>query len=287
MYNRQKSTLICVRCGNECYERDSSCPRCGASTQVNTSEDMLSAWSLRTRSPSTHGRHNRARSRPVPDRGAPACRNGRVAGLALCTVVLLAAAAFLPRPTGHRAVEDIDVSASIGRTAVGGSVAKDGGNAAKVQVLSAPVASAPLRDADATRFSNANVSAITVSVTEPDSTNISGAHRASRDGDLNAARKMLSEVSPGGKGRGDFLEVQADLLRLEGRRNRLIRQALACGDAEEWTCVSINARKALNIDRRSQIAKTLLARAAAVAAQTGAADGTTNEEGPEGGIAPQ
>jgi len=286
MYNRQKSSLICVRCGNECYEHGSSCPRCGSLTQVNTSERMLSAWSLRTRSQSTHVRYIRTRS-SITDSGVPIRRNGRRAGLALCTVVLLAAAAFVPRPNAHLAVGNIDVSASLGQTAVEGSVSKDDGNAAEVRALSASVASAPLRDAEAMRFSNANVSPITVSVTEPDGTNISSAHRALHDGGLNAARKMLSEVSPDGKTRGDFLAVQADMHRLEGRRNWLIRQALACGDAEEWTCVSINARKALSIDRGSQIAKTLLARAAAVAAHTEAGDGTTNEERPEDVVAPQ
>src|SRR5260370_7019731 len=79
---------------------------------------------------------------------------------------------------------------------------------------------------------------------------------------------MLSDVSPAGKPLSDYLTEQADVVRLESRRSRLIRQALACADTEEWTCVSINARKALRIDRRSQIPKTLLARASAGPAGT-------------------
>jgi hypothetical protein len=81
--------------------------------------------------------------------------------------------------------------------------------------------------------------------------------------------------------------MQADMHRLEGRRDWFIRQALACADAEEWTCVSINAQKALSIDRRNQIAKTLLAQAAAVAGHSEAGHGTTNEERPADSVAPQ
>jgi len=107
------------------------------------------------------------------------------------------------------------------------------------------------------------------------------------DGNLDAARRMLSDVSPAGKPLSDYLTEQADVVRLESRRSRLIRQALACADTEEWTCVSINARKALRIDRRSQIAKTLLARASSGAAGTADPDGTTNQERPEGRATPQ
>jgi hypothetical protein len=281
MYSRQKSNLICVRCGNECYEHSSSCTRCGALTQIDTSERTFSTLP----SKETDAKTGSAR------RGSQtaACTSvAMVAGLALCAVALFVAAAFLPRPTAHRTVGNHDLSVSPARrTAVWGSVSKSGGNAAELQAVSRPVASAPLGDADAMLSSKAHVSPITVSVIEPDSTNISSAHRALHDRDLSAARNMLSQVSPGGKSLGDFLAVQADVLRLEGRRNRLIRQALACEDAKEWTCVSINARKALNIDRSSRIAKTLLARAAAGAAQTEAVDGTTSEERLEDGAAPR
>jgi hypothetical protein len=283
MYSRQKSNLICVRCGNECYEHGSSCPRCGALTQTDTSERTFSALP----SKQTDAKTGSAR-RGVADSGVHIRRNGRRTGLALCAVALFVAAAFLPRPTAHRAVGNHDLSVSPARrTAVGGSVSKSGGNAAELQAVSRPVASAPLGDADAMLSNKAHVSPITVSVIEPDSTNISSAHRALHDRDLSAARNMLSQVSPGGKSLGDFLAVQADVLRLEGRRNRLIRQALACEDAKEWTCVSINARKALNINRGSRIAKTLLARAAAGAAQIEAVDGTTSEERLEDGAAPR
>ena len=183
MYNRQKSSLICVRCGNECYEHGSSCPRCGSLTQVNTSERMLFSWALRTPLQSAHVRYIRTRS-SITDSGVPIRRNGRRAGLALCTVVLLGAAAFVPRPNAQPAVENIDVLASLGQTAVEGSVFKDDGNAAEVRAPSASVASAPLQDTKVMRFSNANVSSTTANVTEPEGLNISSAHRHCATGSL-------------------------------------------------------------------------------------------------------
>jgi hypothetical protein len=97
MYSRQKSNLICVRCGNECYEHSSSCTRCGALTQIDTSERTFSALP----SKETDAKTGSAR-RGVADSGVHVRRNGRRAGLALCAVALFVAAAFYhdPLPTG-------------------------------------------------------------------------------------------------------------------------------------------------------------------------------------------
>lgn len=282
MYSWPQLDLICVRCGNECAEPSPPCPRCGALARVNICERMFSGWAPRLHIRSVPERHNRTRTRRVADTGGPIRRNGRRVGVALCAVVLLAAATFLPRPTAHWTVGKPDPAASVARrTTAVGFVSKGGGNTATIRTVPALVASAPLQDVDAILSRKAHLSPVTVSAAELDSATISSARRALDDGNLGAARRMLSEVSPGGKPLRDYLTVKADVVRLESRRNRLIRQALACADMEEWTCVSINARKSLSIDRRSQIAKTLLARAAA------GATGTADEERPEDRAAPQ
>src|SRR5258708_24305450 len=131
MYSRQKSNLVCVRCGNECYEHSSSCPRCGALTEIDTSERTFSALP----SKQTDAKTGSAR-RGVADSGVPIRRNGRRAGLALCAVALFVAAAFLPRPTAHRGVGNHDLSVSPARrTAAGGSGSKTVRHPPKLQSL--------------------------------------------------------------------------------------------------------------------------------------------------------